>query len=633
MKIKNIKVNELFARKSKEEYSVKRNKGHVLKRIGALALLTISLPLLSSCNRAIIDTKYGQNAALISGDDTAIILDINSWKDYEGEEYQLRLTNGLVTLTSSFDTDLFFGRSEIHSVRNFAKNQLSPNGEIYDFYKDSNKVFNYELIDTNWNFNKAVLFNGNKSVMFNLLNWKDFDGEQLQVVTKDGLVVLLSSYNSKLFYDRQSSMKAEDFAKMYMGSDGSIKTIGEPVENNSFTNKNLIDLNYNFNKIIIIKGKRSIILPVKEWRDYEGEQLQVKIPNGPTILTAAYDSVLVNDSNSQSKAYDIASAISDEVIDLTLGKPLSDGFFNKTIFDFVYGFSTGVISNSNSAASISINAWKDYEGEQLQVIFPNGDTMLTSSVFLDMLNDGTNELNADILADYYGDKVIKSARNLTSHVGINKQVFDFENSFNYALHVENGNVTIIPLKKWKDYYNVNGHKSTERSENPDGTRHRIVTSYSSDEPSPNCEQLQLELPEGSCILTSAYDTILLKTNNVKQYAEMFKGENGVISDLTPIFGSPTQGGWNIKIFDTRWNFNYAIYNSGENSQIFKVSKWMDFADGEQVQVYFTDDGGIVSSYVNLSLVYSDSEKKVEAIANAFAGVEQEKGKTYKYNMR
>ena len=58
---------------------------------------------------------------------------------------------------------------------------------------------------------------------------------------------------------------------------------------------------------------------------------------------------------------------------------------------------------------------------------------------------------------------------------------------------------------------------------------------------------------------------------------------------------------------------------------------MDFADGEQVQIYFPDDSGMVSSYVNTSLVYSEDEKKVEIIANAFAGLE--KGKVYKYSNR
>ena len=632
MKIKNIRVNDVSMKEARE-YSVTRTKGYVLKKMGKIALLAATALMLSSCNRAIIDTKYGQNAALISGDDSAIIMDIKDWKDYEGEQYQLNFTNGLLVLSASFDTDLYFGSSNVYSVRNIAKNQLSDNGELHDFYRDSKNIFNYELLDFHWNFNKAALYNGNKAVILNAKNWRDYEGEQLQIVTEEEVAVLLSSYNSKLFFDRQSNMTAEEFSKMYVGNDGKVTTIGKPASNNSITNYNLIDLNYVYNKAIILKGNTAIILPIAQWKDYEGEQLQLKILDGPTVLTAAYDTILIRDSKlslddrDKYGALAIANAVADNVIDLTKGKPLAEGFFNKQILDLDYGFKHGIISTNNGSATFNIGNWKDYEGEQLQIVFPDGDTMLTSSIFLDMINGGKSNFNVNTLAEYYGEKNVLNATNLTESSGFNKKIFDFEYGFNYALHVENGNVTILPLSRWKDYYNHNGHKSTHYQENPDGTRHRVVTT--DDDASPNCEQLQLELPEGSCILTSAYDTILLKTKNPEKYAEWFRGKDGIITNLTSTFGYPPTG-WNFKIFDTRWNFNYAIYNSGVNSQIFEISKWMDFADGEQVQIYFRDNAGMVSSYVNTSLVYSNDEKKVEKIANAFAGVQEEKGKTYKY---
>ena len=48
---------------------------------------------------------------------------------------------------------------------------------------------------------------------------------------------------------------------------------------------------------------------------------------------------------------------------------------------------------------------------------------------------------------------------------------------------------------------------------------------------------------------------------------------------------------------------------------------MDFADGEQVQLYFSDGSGMVSSYYNVTLVYTTDESKVDLLANAFAGIE------------
>ena len=583
---------------------------------GALAL---GLQFTTGCNMSLIDTKYGQNTALIMGDDSAVAFDIKDWKDYEGEQYQIRTSNGLILLTSSFDTDLLFGESNKYTVESIAKKAISEDGEIHNFSKDENHIFNYELIDTNWRYNKAILFNKNNAVVLNVNNWKDYEGEQLQIVTDDQLVILLSSYNSKLLYDKQSDIKAEEFAKMYVGDDGKVTELGKDIDSNSIINYNFVDLKFNFNKVIIFKDKKAVILPVSEWKDYEGEQLQIKIVDGPIILTAAYDSILLDDSKSETKANDIASSIVDEVIDLTEGKAYDNGIYNKTILDLVYGFGNGIISNDNSSASIPISEWKDYEGEQLQVVFPNGDIMLTSSMFLDMINDGTNSLNANTLSDYYStSKVTHNAEGLTDSIVFNKQIMDFQLSYNYALHIENGNVTILPLARWKDYYNSNGQKSVDRRENPDGTYHTIITSK---DDSPNCEQLQLELPDGTVLLTSAYDTILFKTNDIEKYAELFRGQEGVITNLNSVFGEPTASGWNFNLFDFNWKFNYGIYNNGVNSQIFELKKWMDFADGEQVQLYFSDGSGMVSSYYNVTLVYTTDESKLYILANAFIGQE------------
>ncbi len=511
----------------------------IRKRLITSALATNLALMSSGCNMSLIDTKYGQNQALIVGDDSSIIFDIKDWKDYEGEQYQIRTSDGLVLLTSSFDTDLFFGHGINYTPEKIAKNAVSENGDVYNKSNDETHIFNYELLDTNWRYNKAILFNRNNALILNVSAWKDYEGEQLQVITDEGMVILLSSYNSKLLYDKQSNTKAEDFAKMYVGSDGKVSSIGNK-ETDPIINYSFVDLKFNFNKVIIFKDNKAIILPVQSWNDYEGEQLQIKIINGPTIVTAAYDSILLDDTKSNSKANDVASSIASEVIDLTKDVNLKDGFYNKQIIDLVYGFSNGVISNSDSSFSFPIEKWNDYEGEQLQVIFPNGDVMLTSSIFLDLINDGTNDLNANTLADYYSsNKSIKAGDNLTSHVTFNKQILDFEMKYNYALHIENGNVTIIPLSRWKDYYNHNGTKSVDRRENPDGTHHTVVTT---EEDSPNCEQLQLELPDGTVLLTSAYDTILLKTDNIEEYAELFRGSDGVITNLTEKFGSPNVNG-------------------------------------------------------------------------------------------
>ena len=62
----------------------------IIKKITASAALLATAATLSSCNRSIIDTKYGLDTALVVGDDTAIAFDVQEWRDYEGEQYQLK---------------------------------------------------------------------------------------------------------------------------------------------------------------------------------------------------------------------------------------------------------------------------------------------------------------------------------------------------------------------------------------------------------------------------------------------------------------------------------------------------------------------------------------------------------------
>lgn len=388
------------------------------------------------------------------------------------------------------------------------------------------------------------------------------------------------------------------------------------VKINGAFNKDIIDTKLGFNKAIIIKDNSVLILPISKWCDYEGEQLQLQIENGPLVVTAAYDTILINDISSTTKALDIAKSLSSNVIDLsadyTYDSPI---IYNGTIIDLNYGFTNGIISNDNSATALKINKWCDYEGEQLQIELPNGDVILTSSIFLDLLNGGTSSLNATSLAGDYinenGKLIDKSNGNYESSV-YNTCLLDTELKFQYALKVINGNVTIIPLKKWQDFANTDGNKDKENS--------------------PNCEQLQLILPDKTAIVTTAYDTILVKTDNIMDIAELFRGAEGVINDLTSYVGQPDVSGWNISLFDTKYHFSYAIFNNDSSTQIFPISKWRDYSEGEQLQLQFSDNTGFLTSFVNTTLVDPQTENIENIIAASFSGQLQENNKLVKkYN--
>lgn len=587
-------------------------KGKVTRRGILAGILCVSL-LLSGCNRTVFDSKYGFDKVLIFGDDSAIVLDVKQWKDYSGEQIQLTTDDNFVLLTSSFDTNCFYGESISYSIDDIALNGTSSD-EVYYLNKDEAgaPIYNKDILDTNWKFNKAVTFNGNNALILPIGDWKDYSGEQLQVITPDGLTMILSSFNSKLIYDGESDISAYDFASSYVGSDGKVIDLAGDIKTDF--NYDVIDMEFDFNKAIIVKDDPVVILPISEWCDYEGEQLQIKVVNGPTMVTAAYDTILLNDVTSKIKAIDIANALGKNVVDLADGYN-QDGFFNKTVLDFNNGFTNVVFSNDNTSAILKIKEWCDYEGEQLQVKLDNGDVILSSSMMLDLINGGTSSINASFLGENYVNdgKVIDKSNGDISSEFYNKTVFDFNNSFNYALKVIDGNVTIIPLESWKDFYNNDGGENEADS--------------------PNCEQIQLVMPDGTAIVTTAYDTLLVKSSSdITEIAEYFRSEDGVISDLTSYVGKPTAGGWNRKFFDTKYKFDMAILNSGDTCQVFPITNWLDFSEGEQLQLNLNDNTGFLTSFVNTTLVDPKTDGIAEILAKAFAGsLEKDKGlvKTYK----
>lgn len=86
---------------------------------------------------------------------------------------------------------------------------------------------NYTLVDTKMTFNKAIIFGENSVTIVEIEKWTDYDGEQLQIKTKDGAYILTSSFDTKLIDDRNSTITAEDIARSIMGEDVEIKYLDE----------------------------------------------------------------------------------------------------------------------------------------------------------------------------------------------------------------------------------------------------------------------------------------------------------------------------------------------------------------------------------------------------------------------
>ena len=61
-------------------------------------------------------------------------------------------------------------------------------------------------------------------------------------------------------------------------------------------NRDWIDTNYTYNKAIIdLQDGTSIKVDVKQWRDYEGEQLQIISRDGKTYLVSTFNCTLIKE--------------------------------------------------------------------------------------------------------------------------------------------------------------------------------------------------------------------------------------------------------------------------------------------------------------------------------------------------
>lgn len=57
-------------------------------------------------------------------------------------------------------------------------------------------------------------------------------------------------------------------------------------------NYQMFDLTYQYNKAYVKMGEEWVDLEIKSWRDYEGEQIQLILPNGTILLVSSYNCIL-----------------------------------------------------------------------------------------------------------------------------------------------------------------------------------------------------------------------------------------------------------------------------------------------------------------------------------------------------
>lgn len=89
---------------------------------------------------------------------------------------------------------------------------------------------NKQVMDFKYEFNKAIIFHEDTATIIEIQKWNDYEGEQIQLITKDGLVIVTSTYDTKLVNDKNSDLTAEDVARSIGGEDVEIRYLEKQPE-------------------------------------------------------------------------------------------------------------------------------------------------------------------------------------------------------------------------------------------------------------------------------------------------------------------------------------------------------------------------------------------------------------------
>lgn len=63
---------------------------------------------------------------------------------------------------------------------------------------------NKDIFDTNYKYDKAIInLSEDEVIEVDVKQWKDYDGEQIQIIAQDGTIYLTSSFNCTLIREKE----------------------------------------------------------------------------------------------------------------------------------------------------------------------------------------------------------------------------------------------------------------------------------------------------------------------------------------------------------------------------------------------------------------------------------------------
>lgn len=95
---------------------------------------------------------------------------------------------------------------------------------------------NYKMMDFEYSFDKAIIYNDDNALIVDIDSWTDYDGEQLQIITGD-TVMVVSSFNTILVKENDS-LTSNDIAVSLVGEDGNVYYYDSDTKEKVLVNEN-----------------------------------------------------------------------------------------------------------------------------------------------------------------------------------------------------------------------------------------------------------------------------------------------------------------------------------------------------------------------------------------------------------
>lgn len=175
---------------------------------------------------------------------------------------------------------------------------------------------NKDMWDSEKKFNFALESNNGVVSVVGLEKYYDYSGEQIQIITRDGLTILTSTRNTELLKGLNKE-SIENYVSLKTDG-GDIYFVDEMNGNelefsDGSRTKGWFDTTYTYDKVIMQEDDHILVANIKQWLDYEDDKIQIILNNDISILRYSTDVKLVATNGNDDAFYNYClSLVGDE---------------------------------------------------------------------------------------------------------------------------------------------------------------------------------------------------------------------------------------------------------------------------------------------------------------------------------